>query len=75
MRELAPAALELVADPDAPDALALREHATGAPIVPASLARLRSATAPAGIARLLVGLEPVAPARVLGAAARPARAS
>ncbi len=54
-RELAPAALDLVADPDAPDALALREHATGTAIVPASFARLRSRTAPAGIARLLVG--------------------
>jgi len=53
--ELAPAALDLVADPDAPDALALRERATGGPIVPASFARLRSRTAPAGIARLLVG--------------------
>ena len=53
--ELAPAALELVADPDAPDALALRERATGTSIVPASFARLRSRTAPAGIARLLVG--------------------
>ncbi len=53
--ELSPAALDLVADPDAPDALALREHATGGPIVPASFSRLRSRTAPAGIARLLVG--------------------
>jgi thiopeptide-type bacteriocin biosynthesis protein len=53
--ELAPAALDLVADPDAPDELALRERATGTPIVPASFARLRSLTAPGGIARLLVG--------------------
>ena len=53
--ELAVADLELVADPDRPDALALRERATGEPIVPASFARLRSRTAPAGIARLLVG--------------------
>jgi len=52
---LAVADLELVADPDQPDALALRERATGDPIVPASFARLRSGTAPAGIARLLVG--------------------
>ena len=51
---------------------ALRERATGTPIVPASFARLRSRTAPAGIARLAGGLEPVAPARVVGAAARPA---
>jgi len=53
--ELTAAVLDLVADPDQPDALALRERATGTPIVPAALARLRSATAPAGIARLLVG--------------------
>jgi thiopeptide-type bacteriocin biosynthesis protein len=53
--ELSPAQLDLVADPDEPDGLALRERATGAPIVPASFARLRSRTAPAGIARLLVG--------------------
>jgi thiopeptide-type bacteriocin biosynthesis protein len=53
--ELAPALLELVADPEMPDALALRERASGDPIVPASFARLRSRTAPAGIARLLVG--------------------
>jgi len=53
--ELTPPLLELVADPDAPDALALRERATGTSIVPASFARLRSRTAPAGIARLLVG--------------------
>jgi len=53
--ELAPALLDLVADPDAPDSLALRERATGRLIVPASFSRLRSRTAPAGIARLLVG--------------------
>jgi lantibiotic biosynthesis protein len=53
--ELAPAALDLVADPEDPDTLALRERATGVAIVPASFARLRSRTAPAGIARLLVG--------------------
>jgi thiopeptide-type bacteriocin biosynthesis protein len=53
--ELTPAALDLVADPDDPEALALRERDTGVPIVPASFARLRSLTAPAGIARLLVG--------------------
>jgi len=53
--ELHPAALDLIADPDEPVALALRERSTGAPIVPASFARLRSRTAPAGIARLLVG--------------------
>jgi len=53
--ELTPGALELVADPDVPDALALRERANGAPVVPSSFARLRSPTAPAGIARLLVG--------------------
>jgi thiopeptide-type bacteriocin biosynthesis protein len=53
--DLAPDALDLVADPDAPDQLALRERATGTPIVPASFARLRSLTAPGGIARLLVG--------------------
>jgi thiopeptide-type bacteriocin biosynthesis protein len=53
--ELCAAHLELVADPDDPDSLALRERATGAPLVPASFARLRSRTAPRGIARLLVG--------------------
>jgi len=53
--ELAPCALDLIADPDEPAALALREHATAGAIVPASFARLRSQTAPAGIARLLVG--------------------
>jgi len=53
--EVAPALLDLVADPDEPDALALRERVTGLPIVPASFSRLRSRTAPAGIARLLVG--------------------
>ncbi|HXT99879.1 MAG TPA: thiopeptide-type bacteriocin biosynthesis protein, partial [Polyangia bacterium] len=54
-QDLAPGHLDLVADPDEPDALALRERSTGEPIVPASFARLRSRTAPAGIARLLVG--------------------
>ena len=57
--ELSPAALELVADPSEPAALALRARATptqdGAPVVPAAFARLRSTTAPAGIPRLLVG--------------------
>ena len=53
--ELHPAALDLIADPDEPEGLALREHATGTPIVPASFSRLRSMTAPAGISRLLVG--------------------
>jgi thiopeptide-type bacteriocin biosynthesis protein len=53
--ELHPDALDLIADPDEPVTLALRERSTGAPVVPASFARLRSRTAPAGIARLLVG--------------------
>jgi thiopeptide-type bacteriocin biosynthesis protein len=53
--ELAPARLELVADPDDPNGLGLRERTSGLPLVPASFARLRSRTAPAGIARLLVG--------------------
>ena len=73
--ELAPAALELVADPDAPDALALREHATGAPNrsgVARALALGHRACRDRPPARRV---EPVAPARVLGAAARPARAA
>ncbi len=53
--DLSPAALELVADPADPAALALRTRADASPVVPASFARLRSTTAPAGIPRLLVG--------------------
>ena len=55
--ELSPSALELVADPSDPAALALRAPGSqgATPVVPASFARLRSTTAPAGIPRLLVG--------------------
>ena len=53
--DLAPRDLELLADPAAPTALALRTRGTGAPIVPSPLARVRSSTAPAGIIRLLAG--------------------
>ena len=52
--DLAPRDLALVADPAAPEALALRARG-GGPVVPAPLARVRSATAPAGVPRLLVG--------------------
>jgi thiopeptide-type bacteriocin biosynthesis protein len=52
--DLAPRDLDLVADPAAPEALALRARG-GAPVVPSPLARVRSATAPAGVPRLLVG--------------------
>jgi thiopeptide-type bacteriocin biosynthesis protein len=53
--ELSPRDLQLVADPGAPDALALRTRTGGVAVVPSPLARVRSATAPGGVARLLVG--------------------
>ncbi len=53
--DLAPRDLELVADPAAPTALALRTRGPGAPIVPSPLARVRSTAAPAGMIRLLAG--------------------
>jgi thiopeptide-type bacteriocin biosynthesis protein len=53
-RDLALAALELVADPGAARPLALRDKA-GVPVSPSPLGRVRSTTAPAGAARLLAG--------------------
>ncbi len=53
--DLTPRDLELVADPGQPDALALRERTRRQPIIPAALARVRSATAPSGMYRLLAG--------------------
>jgi thiopeptide-type bacteriocin biosynthesis protein len=55
--DLTLADLAVVADPERPDALALRprHQPAGATVLPAPLWRVRSATAPAGAARLAVG--------------------
>jgi lantibiotic biosynthesis protein len=53
--DLAPRDLELLADPAAPTALALRTRGACVPIVPSPLSRVRSRAAPAGVIRLLAG--------------------
>jgi thiopeptide-type bacteriocin biosynthesis protein len=51
--DLAPRFVELVADPAAPDGLALRLRGSRGVLIPSPFARIRSATAPAGALRLL----------------------
>jgi len=54
-RAIRPGDLALGADPSAPAPLSLRERESGDVVVPAPLARVRSAAAPAGLFRLLAG--------------------